>query len=64
MASPDYYEILGVSLAAGQDNIKAAFRRLARERHPDKNPDAPNATAKFQLVCTATKMQGCTDPGS
>ncbi|KAL2212588.1 DnaJ-domain-containing protein [Sarocladium strictum] len=49
MASPDYYEILGVSLVAGQDDIKAAFRRLARERHPDKNPDAPNATANFQF---------------
>ncbi len=36
----DYYEILGVSRAASQEEIRKAFRKLAKEYHPDVNRDA------------------------
>ena len=50
MASIDYYAILELSHSAEQDDIRAAYRRLAKLRHPDKNPDCPNATVHFQHV--------------
>lgn len=46
----DYYEILEVDCKANEAAIKTSYRRLARARHPDKDPDNPNATAEFQLV--------------
>jgi molecular chaperone DnaJ len=46
----DYYEILGVPRDASPDEIKAAFRRLARKHHPDVNPDDPEAEEKFKNV--------------
>lgn len=47
----DYYEILGVSNTAPIELIRQNYRRLALERHPDKNKNEPDATAAFQLVC-------------
>lgn len=44
----DYYEVLGVRRDATEDEIKRAFRRLARELHPDANPDDPEAEEKFK----------------
>lgn len=49
----DPYEVLGVSRSASQDEIKAAYRRLAIEHHPDKNPDDPDAEERFKEIGSA-----------
>ena len=46
MAYIDYYKILGVDKTATQDDIKKAFRKLARQYHPDLNPNDANAKQK------------------
>lgn len=50
MARRDPYEVLGVSRGASADEIKSAYRRLARRHHPDVNPDDPTAEDKFKEV--------------
>lgn len=50
MASPDLYQILGIPRTAGQDDIKQAYRRLARENHPDVRRDDPDATDRFKEI--------------
>ena len=49
----DYYELLEVTQTASAEEIKRSFRRLAVQYHPDKNPDNPEAEAKFKELAKA-----------
>ncbi len=49
MTNRDYYEVLGVPKNASQEDLKAAFRRLARQFHPDVNKE-PDAEEKFKEI--------------
>ena len=50
MAKRDYYEVLGVSKSASDDDLKKAFRKLAIQYHPDKNPGDKKAEDAFKEV--------------
>jgi molecular chaperone DnaJ len=54
----DYYEALGVGRNAAQDEIKRAFRKLARRYHPDVNPEDPQAEGRFKEVAEAYEVLG------
>lgn len=57
----DYYNDLGVPRTATQAEIKKAFRKLARELHPDTNPNNPEAEAKFKVANEAYDVLGDVD---
>lgn len=56
MSQRDHYEVLGVSRSATADEIKLAFRRMAAQHHPDKNPDDPHAAVRFKEVNAAYQV--------
>ena len=56
VAKRDYYEILGISRDADEKEIKASFRKLAKQYHPDLNPDNKEAEAKFKEVNEAYEV--------
>lgn len=53
MAKRDYYEVLGVDRSVGTADLKKAYRKLALQYHPDRNPDDPSAEARFKEVSEA-----------
>ena len=54
--STNFYDLLGVDPSADQDTIKKAYRRRARELHPDANPDDPTAEDRFKEVSRAYEV--------
>jgi len=61
MAQRDPYGVLGVDRKATQDDIKKAYRKLARQYHPDRNPDDPKAEERFKEIQSAYDIVGDAD---
>lgn len=61
MHGNDPYKLLGVSRTAGADEIKRAYRRLAKEHHPDRNPGDKSAETRFKEIQAAYEVLGDED---
>src|SRR5512135_1233071 len=58
MAKQDYYQILGVERNASQDEVKKAYRKLALQYHPDRNPGNKEAEENFKEAAEAYEVLG------
>ena len=56
MSQLDYYEVLGIAREASEEEIKKAYRSLAMQYHPDRNPDNPEAEQKFKEAAEAYEI--------
>ena len=56
MSKKDYYDVLGVSKGASDDELKKAYRKLAMKYHPDRNSDDPAAAEKFKEASEAYEV--------
>ncbi len=56
MSKPDYYDVLGVSRSATEQELKKAYRRVALDCHPDRNPDDPEAEERFKVASEAYEV--------